>query len=181
MSEDIVLNRELLKAIGADTRIAILKALRERRKTQSELAKELGLAVPTVLEHLDHLENVGLIQKIDEGRKWKYYKLTKKGGRLSSGTKVHAVVLLGMAVVAVIAVLVIMSQFAQPVVDTSISSPVADIDEHRAAPQPEAMAPSTADAEEEEVPDAVPLAETVEIVTEEPLLNETNQTGNFSN
>ncbi|MGV8177058.1 MAG: winged helix-turn-helix domain-containing protein [Candidatus Bilamarchaeaceae archaeon] len=86
--DEVVIDRALLKAIGAESRISILKSLLERRKTQSELADGLSLSAPTVLEHLDHLENAGLVQKIDEGRKWKYYELTPKGKQLVKPSKV---------------------------------------------------------------------------------------------
>ncbi len=84
MADEVVVDRELLKAIDADTRISILKSLYERRKTQSELAEELKVSAPTVLEHVERLEKVGLVKRIEEGRKWKYYELTQKGRRLIS-------------------------------------------------------------------------------------------------
>ena len=84
MADEVVVDRELLKAIDADTRINILKSLYERRKTQSELAKELKVSAPTILDHVAKLEKVGLVRRIEEGRKWKYYELTQKGRRLIS-------------------------------------------------------------------------------------------------
>lgn len=108
--DEIVLNRELLRAIGADTRIAILKALQERRKTQSELAAQLKLAGPTVLEHLQQLETTGLVEKMEEGRKWKYYRLTSSAERLLSRQRVHAVVMLAVGLIAVIGILVFVLQ-----------------------------------------------------------------------
>ena len=71
MGEEIILDKELLKAIGAETRISILKSLYEHQKTQTDLAKELALSVPTVLEHLNQLQKAGLIEKQEEGRKIK--------------------------------------------------------------------------------------------------------------
>jgi DNA-binding transcriptional ArsR family regulator len=97
MDEDIVINRALLKAIGADSRIAILKSLANGRKTQSQLAEELGLSSPTILEHLEHLSSAGLVDKIDEGRKWKYYELSGTGRKLVApkpGAPVRAMLLL---------------------------------------------------------------------------------------
>ncbi|HLC69191.1 MAG TPA: winged helix-turn-helix domain-containing protein [Candidatus Bilamarchaeaceae archaeon] len=106
--EEIVINKDLLKAIGGETRIAILKALQERQKTQSELAQELKLSVPTVLEHLQQLEKAGLVQKHEEGRKWKYYRLTDKAGRLLGGRPLHVVVLLGIGLLIFLAVFFLM-------------------------------------------------------------------------
>lgn len=96
--DEVVIDRALLKAIGAESRISILKSLLERRKTQSELADGLSLSAPTVLEHLDHLEGAGLVQKIDEGRKWKYYEITQKGRRLVKPSKVPIQAFLVLAV-----------------------------------------------------------------------------------
>ncbi len=79
MDEKITLDRKTFKALAQDTRIAILKELGKRRKTQTELAKQLNLSNSTIKEHLDNLEDVFLVKQIDEGYKWKYYELTKKG------------------------------------------------------------------------------------------------------
>jgi len=77
--DNITVDRETLKALGADTRIAILKQLNKRRMTQAELASELGMAAPSVKEHLERLEQAKLVEQKDEGRKWKYFELTSKG------------------------------------------------------------------------------------------------------
>jgi DNA-binding HxlR family transcriptional regulator len=95
---EIIINRELLKAIGAESRISILKSLAFGRKTQSQLAAELNLSSPTILEHLDQLVSVSLVKKIDEGRKWKYYSLTEKGKMLvvpRQGVPMRALLMLG--------------------------------------------------------------------------------------
>lgn len=77
--EKIVLDRETFKALAVDTRVNILKELSKRRKTQSEMSESLGLSVATVKEHMDKMQEAGLITQKDEGRKWKYYDLTEKG------------------------------------------------------------------------------------------------------
>ena len=110
MSDEIVVTRDVLKAIGADTRIEILKALEQRQKTQSELATELKLSAPTVLEHLDHLASAGLVEKMEEGRKWKYYKLTETGKKIISKTPVNVVMLLGISLMFVLAAFLLIIQ-----------------------------------------------------------------------
>ncbi|MBD3319045.1 helix-turn-helix domain-containing protein [Candidatus Woesearchaeota archaeon] len=75
----VILDLESLKALATKSRLAILKQLQQRRHTASELAKEMGLRVPTVREHLTSLARAQLIQRHDEGHKWKYYSLTTKG------------------------------------------------------------------------------------------------------
>ena len=79
MGDKITLDRKAFKALASDTRINILKVLNERRMTLSEFAKAFGMSPSTVKEHLDALSSAEFIEQKDEGRKWKYYELTKKG------------------------------------------------------------------------------------------------------
>ena len=76
------IDRKTLKALAADTRLDILKSLSKRRKMPSELSKELNLAASTVIEHLNKLEDAGLIRREETGHKWIYYELTEKGETL---------------------------------------------------------------------------------------------------
>jgi len=73
------IDKKIIKALGSETRIKILKALLERRKMPSELSNELSLAGSTVVEHLKILEEAGLVSKKETGRKWIYYELTNIG------------------------------------------------------------------------------------------------------
>lgn len=79
MERQIILDDRSFKALSADSRVNILKKLKERRMTLSELSQRLMLKNSTVKEHCSILLNADLISKIDEGRKWKYYQLTGKG------------------------------------------------------------------------------------------------------
>ena len=72
------------KALGSKTRLSLIKYLSKRRMTQSELSKCTGLHVSSVKEHLDILEGAGIIQRHDEGNKWKYYSLTSGARRAFS-------------------------------------------------------------------------------------------------
>lgn len=96
----LTLDRETFKALASETRLALLRSLDERRKTGSELARDLSLNKATVHEHLQLLETVGLVTKVDEGRKWIYWQLTWQGQKLlhpESGATFS--VLLGLSVV----------------------------------------------------------------------------------
>ncbi|MEK6976292.1 MAG: winged helix-turn-helix domain-containing protein [Candidatus Thermoplasmatota archaeon] len=76
----ITLDAETFKALASATRLMVLKALDERRKTLTELARDLELNKATVHEHLGLLLAAGLVRKRDdEGRKWIYYELTWTG------------------------------------------------------------------------------------------------------
>ncbi len=98
----VTLDMETFKALASSTRLQVLRALDERRKTLSELAKELDLNKATVHEHLGILLATGLIKKRDdEGRKWIYYELTWQGERLLHPQETTTfAVLLGFSVAA---------------------------------------------------------------------------------
>jgi DNA-binding transcriptional ArsR family regulator len=99
---DVKLDKAALKALSNDTRVDILKELQRRRHTQSELAEELELSVPTIKEHLTALEKAGLVEMHDEGRKWKYYSLTKKSKAILTPESVNIFIVLGTFILSVI-------------------------------------------------------------------------------
>lgn len=81
----ITLSAPEFKALASETRTSVLKFLAERNHTLSELAQKLDLAMPTVKAHLEQLENAGLVEILDDGHKWKYYRLSKKGNAILQG------------------------------------------------------------------------------------------------
>jgi DNA-binding transcriptional ArsR family regulator len=81
------LDKRTFEALAMESRIKILKALKERRKTQSELSKELSLAPSTVSEHLEKMLDAGLIARKKDHHKWIYYELTEKGQHILSPQK----------------------------------------------------------------------------------------------
>ena len=100
MEDKIVLDRKAFGALAVDSRVKILKALRERRKMLTELADELGLSASSTKEHLGILVEAGLIERIDDGHKWKYYALTKKGAEIvSPGREIRVWILLGISLI----------------------------------------------------------------------------------
>lgn len=79
----ITLDAETFKALASATRLTVLKALDERRKTLTEISRDLELNKATVHEHLGLLLAAGLVRKRDdEGRKWIYYELTWTGQKI---------------------------------------------------------------------------------------------------
>ena len=100
--EKIVLDRKSFEALAVDTRVRILKALKQRRKTLSELSEELGLAVSGVKEHLETLQSAELITKMDDGHKWKYYELTRKGSEIIGPKELRVWILLSLSTLALI-------------------------------------------------------------------------------
>lgn len=79
---DFTIDKSAINSLSSDTRIRILSSLRDRRKTNAELARELSLAAPTIHHHLEHLKEAGLIEAQEDGRKWVYFQLTPFGRAL---------------------------------------------------------------------------------------------------
>lgn len=72
------LDEDLLRVLSSHTRLEILKNLRKRQMTLTDLARVLKFCKSTVHEHLKRLLEVGLVHRIT-GRKWIYYRLSTKG------------------------------------------------------------------------------------------------------
>jgi predicted transcriptional regulator len=100
--EKVVLDRKSFEALAVDSRIRILKSLKQRRKTLSEIATEVNMSVSGVKEHLETLEGADLVRKMDDGHKWKYYELTKKGSDLMAPKELRVWVVLSIAMIALV-------------------------------------------------------------------------------
>lgn len=121
MNEDkITLDKEVFKTLASGTRVDILKSLDQRRKTLSELSRQLGMSVSTVKEHLDNLVSVGLIEQMDDGHKWKYYELTKKGKDILHPEDKKIWILIGVSAlgIAVVGLDIIRSAFSTVMIST---------------------------------------------------------------
>jgi len=81
---DLKLSGTEFKVLSSDTRRKILRLLSERNHNITEVSQKLGIAMPTAKEHLELLKQAGLVEVADEQRKWKYYRLTRKGSELVS-------------------------------------------------------------------------------------------------
>jgi len=103
LDEKITLGWKSFEALVSESRTSILKSLAERRKTLTELAAQFHLSPSTVKEHMQVLEKAGLVEMKDEGRKWKYYELTRKGMSIVQPRELKIWIVLGLTVVAVAA------------------------------------------------------------------------------
>ena len=113
---EIRLDKETFKALASETRVDVLKVLGQRRHMQSEIAASLSLSVPTIKEHLDALEKAGLVERHEEGRKWKYYSLTKKGKGVLNPEEMKIWIVLGTFILSVVGgIATIAKIFVQPV------------------------------------------------------------------
>jgi len=100
MDESIKLDRKSFEALAGQTRVKALKSLLRRRKTLTELSEELQLSPSTMKEHLDVLVDSELITQVDEGRKWKYYELTRKGKQIAEPHELKVWIILSLSIVA---------------------------------------------------------------------------------
>jgi len=77
---EVTLERNDLKALASDTRVEILKKLKERNYTISELSSKLGHSKSTLHEHISKLVEANLVERADNHTsKWVYYRLSRKG------------------------------------------------------------------------------------------------------
>lgn len=100
MDESIKLDRKSFEALAGDTRVRVLKSLLKRRKTLTELAQELDFSASTMKEHLEVLSGAELVVQVDEGRKWKYYELTRKGRQIAEPHELRVWIILGLSIIA---------------------------------------------------------------------------------
>jgi DNA-binding transcriptional ArsR family regulator len=106
MEQEIRLSSSEFKALASETRANIIRLLKERNHTLTEISKKLKMAAPTIKQHLGILENADLIQELDEGRKWKYYELTRKGKNIfAAETPVNVLIVLGASIIALVGML----------------------------------------------------------------------------
>lgn len=103
MDSSIAISSSEFRALASETRTEMIKLLRERNHTLTELSKKLDMAAPTIKQHLGILQQAGLIEGLDEGRKWKYYTLTRKGKNIFA-TEAPANVLIVLAISVVVMV-----------------------------------------------------------------------------
>jgi DNA-binding transcriptional ArsR family regulator len=98
----ITLDREAFKVLASETRIGILKELDKSQMTITDLSKALSMSKATLFEHTDKLLKAGLIKKIDDQRKWVYYKLSWKGKNILHPKRIKIAITLSIFVIAII-------------------------------------------------------------------------------
>ncbi|MBP2142951.1 DNA-binding transcriptional ArsR family regulator [Methanococcus voltae] len=96
----IEIDKKVIKALSARSRVKILKKLNQKRYTVTELSKALNLSKSTVHEHLSIMLDGGLVEKHDDGHKWIYYGMTSKGKLILNSQFEKTIVLFPLSVVA---------------------------------------------------------------------------------
>ncbi|AIG99123.1 winged helix-turn-helix domain-containing protein [Archaeoglobus fulgidus] len=92
-----VLKPETLEALLSPTRVRILKLLRDRNMTLSEISRSLDMSKSTVSEHIEKLLNAGLVAK-NRRSKWVYVSLTEFGRKVVDGDELFVKIILSIGV-----------------------------------------------------------------------------------
>lgn len=123
----VTLDAETFKALASPTRLGVLRTLDERRKTLTEISRDLNLNKATVHEHLGLLAAADLVRKRDdEGRKWIYYELTWRGQKLLHPQETTTFnVLLGLGVAAAGGGLGMLARSLYLALEPSVDAPAA--------------------------------------------------------
>ena len=108
---NVVLDYDSFKALASHVRIDILKHLDNKRMTVTDLAKTLNISKSTAHKHLERLVEVGLIERIDDKRKWVYYRITRKGVKILHPENVTVSFILSWSILLIGIVLVTMAVY----------------------------------------------------------------------
>jgi len=103
---NVILDSDSFKALASHVRIDILKYLDQRQMTVTDLSKVLKISKSTAHKHLERLVEVGLIERLDENRKWVYYRITRKGLKILHSENVTVSFILSWSIVLIGALLV---------------------------------------------------------------------------
>ena len=124
--DEFTIDKSTIDTLSSETRLQILSSLQKRRKTNAELAKELSLAPPTVLHHLEVLKQANLVAPAENEHKWIYYDLTPFGrALLEPGKKIRVSILLSSALTIMVAVTVLVTYITMPSLNVRPWIPVA--------------------------------------------------------
>ncbi|MFH1697027.1 MAG: winged helix-turn-helix domain-containing protein [Candidatus Diapherotrites archaeon] len=107
---DVTISTQEFKALSSDVRVNVIKMLNERNYTLSEISVKLGMAAPSTKQHMQTLMDTGIVRRIEEGRKWKYYQLTKKGRDIANAeeNQTNILIVLGAVLIGLVGIMTIM-------------------------------------------------------------------------
>lgn len=94
IEDAVVMDKKTFKSLTSETRTDILKLLKKRNHTLSEIAEKLKISKTTAKEHIDVLLEGRLIEQVPSNHKWKYYTLTEDGRKIVGGEGPTRVVIL---------------------------------------------------------------------------------------
>jgi len=112
----ITLDMNAFKALASDTRLDILKALDGKKLSLKDISKLTKLNKATLHEHLNKLNEAGLVKRKErDGHKWVYYKLTWKGEGLLHPENNRIVVLFSISFFSLLFATILIVSFMQPI------------------------------------------------------------------
>ena len=94
IEDAVVMDKKTFKSLTSETRTDILKLLKKRNHTLSEIAEKLKISKTTAKEHIEVLLEGRLIEQVPSHHKWKYYTLTEDGRKIVGGEGPTRVVIL---------------------------------------------------------------------------------------
>jgi ArsR family transcriptional regulator, arsenate/arsenite/antimonite-responsive transcriptional repressor len=121
------IDRTTIDSLSSDTRVLILSSIRNRKKTNADLAKELSLKPSTIHHHLERLKEAGLVESAEDGHKWIYYDLTLFGrALLNPEKKMNVSIILSSFLTFVVALMAVYTYFVMPHLNSAPWIPVVD-------------------------------------------------------
>ena len=155
MPDEIKMDKKVFEALASETRINILKKLDCRQMTITEMSREMDMAKSSIHEHLAKMTGSGLVEKVEDGHKWTYYYLTRKGRNiLHPHETAKILVLLGLSILAlaggITRILSMLTRSAGEALDTAMME---------AAPAPAAAPRLPSEPEAEALSEGIKAAE----------------------
>ena len=112
----VTLDMNTFKALASDTRLDILRALDGKKMSLNDISKATRLNKATLHEHLQKLNEAGLVKRKErEGHKWVYYKLTWKGEGLLHPENTKIVIMFSITFISLFLAVMLLVSFAQPI------------------------------------------------------------------
>ena len=113
----VTLDMHTFKALASDTRLDILRVLDGKKMSLKEIEKATKLNKATLHEHLQKLNEAGLVKRKErDGHKWVYYKLTWKGEGLLHPENTKIVVMFSITFVSLLLAVMLLISFSQPII-----------------------------------------------------------------
>lgn len=101
--DKVELDGKTIEALASDTRRDILKKLKVKPQTVSQISRELDINKSAVYKHLSILVKTGLIARRENGNEFVYYELSTKGNNtIGTNENVKVVILLSSSIFAFI-------------------------------------------------------------------------------
>ncbi|MFO7967949.1 MAG: winged helix-turn-helix domain-containing protein [Archaeoglobaceae archaeon] len=123
---DLSLDNRMFEALSSGLRVEILKRLKSRQMTATEISKELDVSKSTAIEHLRKLVEAELVIRRDDGRKWIYYSLSDRGKTILHKKELRVKILFSFATILMLSGVVQIYAFVQRLFERLSKAPILD-------------------------------------------------------